>query len=64
MVVQERWHVMLSFWASKPAQVGHDCTCLVSSEACLRLVHVVLAIVLIIAYNSNNGFKKSLNVYH
>lgn len=54
---------MLSFGAPKPGQVGHHCTCLVSCEACLPLIHVVLTVVLTVAYNLNNGLKKSLNFY-
>lgn len=58
VAAQERWHVVLCFWAPKPAQVGHHCACLVSCEACLPLIHVVLAIVPTTAYNSNNRLKK------
>lgn len=47
----------------KPAQVGQCCTCLVSWEASLPLIHVVLTVVLTVAYNLNNGLKKSFNLY-
>ena len=54
---------MLSFGASKPAQVGHHCNCLFFCEACLPLICAVPAIVLTVAYNSSNGLKKPIDVY-
>lgn len=60
---RRRWHVVLSFWVPKPAQVSHCCTRLVSCEASLPLIHVVLTVVLTVAYNLNNGLKKSFNFY-
>lgn len=53
---QERWFVVWSYWATKPAQVGSLLHLCASCKASTPLLQVVLAIIIPITCNSNPGY--------